>query len=102
MIGCRYLIVTICFNALHRIVRIVVELIQHHLIEFVINRHRLLSRKESFRSFILHLLEPSVNSNFINTVTFIWIGIQNFCQKMSTVLGKELWYFEIARKDLFI
>lgn len=102
MIGCRNLIVPIGFDALYRIVGIVIKLVQHHLIKFVINRHRLLSWEESIRSLILHLFEPSVASYFINTVTFIWVCIQNFCQKMSAVLGKELRYFEIACKDLFI
>lgn len=79
VIRCRDLVVSVGLDALHGVVRIVVKLVKHHLIQLVIHGHWLLSRKQSLRPLVLHLLEPDVTPYFINTVTFLRISIQNFC-----------------------
>ena len=93
---------SVSFNALHRVVRVVIELVKHHLIHLVINWHRLLSWEEALRTLVFLLLKPRMSSDFWNTITLFWISIQNFWYEMSTVLRKELWNFIVPGKNLFV
>ena len=86
MVSCCDLVVAVCLNALDGVVGVVIELVQHHLIKFIVDWHRLLTWKQSVRSFVLHLLEPCVTPDIIDPVTFFWVSIQNFCKEMSAVL----------------
>ena len=79
VVRCRDLVVSVGLDALDGVVRVVVELVQHHLVQLIVYGHWLLAWKEAFRALILHLLEPNVTPYFINTVTFLRVGIQNFC-----------------------
>lgn len=96
MVRGRDLIVSVGFDALDGVVGVIVEFIKHHLVELVIDRHRLLAGEQSFWFAVFQLFEPNVIPNFINTVTFFGVGVQNFCQEMSAVLRKELGDFEIT------
>ena len=79
VVRCRYLVVPVGLDALDGVVGVVVELVKHHLVQLVVHRHRLLPGKEPLGPLVFHLLEPNMTPYFINTVTFIGIGIQNFC-----------------------
>ena len=90
------------FDTFHRVVWVIVKLIQHHLIHFVVHGHRLLTRKQSFRSLVLLLFEPRVSSYFFDAVPFLRICIQYLRNKVCAVLRQKLWDFVVTSKDLLV
>jgi hypothetical protein len=64
MISSCDLIMSVSLDALDRVVRVVVELIEHHLVHLIIDRHGLLSREQSLRTLVLLLLKPRMAPDF--------------------------------------
>jgi hypothetical protein len=77
---------SICLDAFHRIVRVIIELIEHHLVHLVVHRHRLLSREEPLRTPVLLLFEPWVISYLIDPVSLLRLGMQDLRDEVGTVL----------------
>jgi len=96
MVGGRDLIVPVCLNAFDRVVRVVIELVQHHLVHLVVHWHWLLSWEETLRSSIFLLFEPGMSSDLINAVPLVRIGVEDLGDEMSTVLREELWQLVIT------
>ena len=93
----RDLIVTVCFDALHRVVRVIIELVQHLLVHFVVHRHGFATWEQASRSSVLGLLEPRVLTNLVNVITLVWVGAQDLGDEVCAVLGQHLRDFEFAR-----
>ena len=77
MIRGSYLVVAIGLDAFDGVVRVVVELIEHHLIHFIVNWHWLLAWEEALRSLVLLLLEPRVTSDVTDAVSLIRLSAEN-------------------------
>ena len=71
------LVVAISLDAFDGIVRVVVELVEHHLIHFIINWHWLLAWEEALWSLVLLLLEPRVASDVTYSVSFIRLSAED-------------------------
>jgi len=96
MVGGRDLIVPICLNAFDWVVRIIIELIKHHLIHLVVHWHRLLAWEKTLGSSIFLLFEPWMSSNFIDAVSLLGIGVEYLGDEMSTILREEFRQLVIA------
>ena len=80
MVGGSDLVVAIGLDALHGVVWVVVELIQHQLVQLVVYGHGFLPGKKAFGPLVLLLFEPQVASYIFNTVTFFRIRVQDFLE----------------------
>lgn len=86
MVRRRDLVVAIRLDALHRVVRVVVELVQHLLIHFVVDGHGFAAREQAVRTPVLRLLEPRVLTDLVDAVALLWVGAQNLGHEVSAVL----------------
>lgn len=93
--GCD-LVVSICLNTLDRVVRIVIELIKHHLVYLVIDWHGLLAWKQPVWLAVLLLLEPRMASHVVDRVSLFRICVQDLGHEVGTVLRQELRKFEVT------
>ena len=71
------LVVAISLDAFDGVVRVVVELVEHHLIHFIVYWHWLLAWEEALRSLVLLLLEPRVASDVTYSVSFIRLSAED-------------------------
>jgi hypothetical protein len=99
--GCD-LVVSICLDALHRVVGVVIELIQHLLVKFIVYWHWLCPWEQTSRHFIFLLFEPWMISDFLDPVSFLWVCVQNLGHKMSCVLRQELWNLIVTSQNFLV
>lgn len=90
------------FDALDGVVRVIIELVQHHLVHFIVYWHRFLTRKQPFRPLVLLLLEPRVSSDFFDAIPLLWVRIKYLRNKVGAVLRQELWDFVVTSQDLLV
>jgi hypothetical protein len=70
------LVVSVGFNALDGIVSVEGVVINHDLIDSVINWHLIINWEQAWLLNLFHLLEPGMRSDLLNRVTLIRIGVQ--------------------------
>jgi hypothetical protein len=80
-----YIVMTICFNTLNRVICIETELFQNLFINRVIQRHELLLGEETLWTFVFKLFVPGMCTDFLNSVALLRFYLQYFANKMSTV-----------------
>lgn len=73
MVRRRDLVVAIRLDALHRVVGVVVELVQHLLIHFVVDGHRFTAREQASWAPILRLLEPGMLPDLVDAIPLVWV-----------------------------
>lgn len=74
----RDLIVPVGFDALDRIIGVIIELVEEKLVHLVIDRHWLLTREEPPRVTVSLRLEPGMFADLLDTVALIRICAKNF------------------------
>lgn len=102
MVSSRYLIVSVCLDALDGVIRVVAELVQHHLIHLVVDGHRFRARKQTLWFLILELFVPGVVSDLIDGIARLWVCVQDFGHEVSAVLRQELWDLVIASQNFLV
>jgi hypothetical protein len=61
------------------------------LVNLVVDWHGLIARKQAVGLLVLQLFVPRMASDFINSVSRVWVRVEDLRNKVSTVLRQELW-----------
>ena len=86
MIGRSDVVMPVRFDALYGIVRIEAELIEHLLIDGIIQGHGLLlGWEQALRLFVLELSIPRVGPDFLYGIANIWLDLQDLGEEVGAV-----------------
>ena len=96
------LIVSVGFNALDGVVCVKGVVVNHYLINSVINWHLVINWEQTWFLHLFNLLEPGMSSDLFDGVTLIWVGVQDLLDQVCAICTQELRDLVICIQDLLV